>query len=269
LEAGNPLPDLDRQSFVLCHGAWHGGWCWRDVARALRARGAEVFTPTMTGMGERHHLREGNVSVATYISDVCGVIEAEELTNVTLVGHSFGGMAITGVADHVPDRIKRLVYLDAAVPKDGQSLITQSVANSAAKNEALVNQFTDMLATRGSLPVPDMKTLGMDTASQEMQDWENRRMVPHPISSFIEPLHFVNGGPQAPCTYIVCDSPPMPNTSFLAHYHKIAAGEYGDHWTARRIATGHMAMMTALDETVALLAEAALAPSPDNETRTD
>jgi pimeloyl-ACP methyl ester carboxylesterase len=260
LGKGMVITDLTGSIFVLCHGAWHGGWCWRDVARALRLRGAEVFAPTMTGMGEKLHLRAAGGTVATYIDDVCGVIEAEELIDVTLVGHSFGGMAITGVADRMPDRIRRLVYLDAAVPKDGQSLITQSVANTPEDNAALVAQFTAMMTENETLPVPTAAVLGLDTAAKPIMDWDMRRMVPHPIRSFIEPLHFVNGGPSAPCTYIVCDNPPMPNTSFVAHYENIIAGNYGDHWTARRIDTGHMCMMTALDETVALLAEAALAP---------
>jgi pimeloyl-ACP methyl ester carboxylesterase len=254
------MTDLNGQAIVLCHGAWHGGWCWRDVASALRASGADVFTPTMTGMGERVHLRSAGATVANYITDVCGVIESEELFDVTLVGHSFGGMAITGVADLLQDRIKRLVYLDAAVPKDGQSLITQSVANSPDHNEGIVAHFSAMLAKSDTLPAPDMITLGIDTAPQEMQEWEKRRMVSHPLASFLEPIHFQNGGPAAPCTYIVCDNPPMPNTSFLAHYQKIVAGNYGDHWTVRRISTGHMAMITACDETVALIAEAALMP---------
>jgi pimeloyl-ACP methyl ester carboxylesterase len=254
------MRDLNGQSMILCHGAWHGGWCWRAIARALRARGADVFTPTMTGMGERFHLRAAGATVANYIADVCGVIESEELYGVTLVGHSFGGMAITGVADVLPDRIKRLVYLDAAVPKDGQSLITQSVANSAEHNDGVVAHFTAMLAQIDALPVPDMVTIGLDAAPQDLQDWEQRRMVSHPLASFLEPVHFQNGGPKAPCTYIVCDNPPMPNTSFLAHYQNIVAGDYGDHWTARRINTGHMSMITAPDETVALIAEAALTP---------
>ena len=256
------MNDLSGQTFVLCHGAWHGGWCWRDVARTLRSFGAEVFTPTMTGMGERAHLRAACSGLSTYIDDVCGVIEAEELYGVTLVGHSFGGMAITGVADRmagqIPGRIKRLVYLDAAVPKDGQSLITQSIANSADHNDGLVAHFTAMMAETNALAVPDVSILGIETAPQAVQDWDARRMRPHPISSFIEPLNFANGGPTAPCTYIVCDNPPMPNTSFVAHYDRIVAGIYGDHWTARRINTGHMAMITAVDDTVELLVEAAL-----------
>jgi hypothetical protein len=139
-------------------------------------------------------------------------------------------------------------------------MITQSVANTPEQNDSLVAYFSKIAAQDNWMAVPTMATLGLDTAPQSIQDWDARRMVEHPISSFIEPLNFVDGGPKAPCTYIVCDDPPMPNSSFVAHYEAIAAGSYGEHWTARRIATGHMCMMTALDETVALIAEAALTP---------
>ncbi len=250
------MTDLAGKTFVLCHGAWHGGWCWREVASALRERGAEVHTPTMTGMAERQHLRGAFKGLSTYIEDVMGVIALEQLTDVILVGHSFGGMAITGVADRMPDRIKRLVYLDAAVPMDGQSIITQSIANPPEKNAAIVAQFSQ--AADAWLPVPDLAVIGVENAPQWVQDRERACMTPHPVSSLIEPVAFTGGGAKAPCTYIVCDSPPMPNTSFVAHYEQVAAGNYGDHWTARRIDTGHMCMFTALDETVALLAEAAL-----------
>lgn len=251
------MKDLTGQTFVLVHGAWHGGWCWRDVANALQARGAEVFTPTMTGMGERRHLRDAFKGLSTYIDDVCGVIEHEQLSEVILVGHSFGGMCISGVADRLPDRIRRLVYLDACVPRDGESLVTQSIANPPEINEAILAQLTAMADQW--LPAPSLELIGVDTAPEHYRQRELAMMTEHPVSSLIEPLHFVNGGPAAPSTYIVCDNPPMPNTSFVAHYQQVLAGAYGDHWTARRLDTGHMCMFTALDETIAILAEEALA----------
>ena len=251
------MKDLAGQTFVLCHGAWHGGWCWRDVANALRARGAEVYTPTMTSMGERAHLKAAYKGLITYIDDVCAVIQREELSGVTLVGHSFGGMAITGVADRLPSAIKRLVYLDAAVPKDGQSLITQNIANPAEANEAVQKKMEAMADEW--LPIPSLELIGVNTASESIKARELSGMTPHPVSSLTDPITFINGGPHCPCTYIVCDNPPMPGSSFVVHYEQIKAGAYGDHWTARRIDTGHMAMFTAPEETVAMLAEAALA----------
>jgi pimeloyl-ACP methyl ester carboxylesterase len=250
------MTDLAGTTFVLVHGAWHGGWCWRDVADRLRARGASVFTPTMTGLGERKHLREACKGLSTFIDDIIGVIEAEALSDIILVGHSFGGMAISGVADRLPDRIRHLVYLDACVPQDGQSLITQNIVNAAEDNE-VQQQMREGMADIW-VPPASLGILGLDDAPQEIKAMELAGMTDHPMSSFVERLHFINGGPKTPSTYIVCDDPPMPGTSFVAHYERVIAGDYGPHWTHRRIVTSHMAMLTAPEETVALLAEAAL-----------
>jgi hypothetical protein len=142
------------------------------------------------------------------------------------------------------------------VPLDGQSLVTQSIANPPEVNDAVLAQLVAMADQW--LPVPSLETIGVDTAPDHYRQMELTMMTEHPVSSLIEPLRFVNGGPTAPCTYIVCDNPPMPNTSFVAHYERVVAGEYGPHWTARRIDTGHMCMFTAPEETVRLIAEAAL-----------
>ena len=104
-------------NFVLVHGAWHGGWCYRDTAKILRAAGHTVHTPTHTGVGERFHQSAENITLETHIRDVAGCIEAEELTDVVLCGHSYGGMVITGVADRMPDKIRALCYLDAFIPE--------------------------------------------------------------------------------------------------------------------------------------------------------
>src|SRR5215216_473082 len=106
-------------TFVLVHGGWHGGWCWKRVAPLLRDAGHDVYTPTLTGLGERVHLASPQVNLTTHITDVVNVIEFEDLSEVVLVGHSYGGVVITGVASKVSDRIKDLVYLDAFVAKDG------------------------------------------------------------------------------------------------------------------------------------------------------
>src|SRR5260221_1599406 len=109
------------QTFVLVHGAWHGGWCWSRVADRLRAAGHEVFTPTQTGLGERKHLLSKDITLDTFTGDIVNVIEVEELSSVVLVGHSFGGLAISGVADAMPDRIRHLVYLDSLMAEGGRS----------------------------------------------------------------------------------------------------------------------------------------------------
>ena len=122
----------DAKTFVLVHGAWHGGWCWRDVARSLRAAGHTVFTPTQTGLGERRHLLSDAVGLDVFALDVANVLEAEELTDVILVGHSFGGITITAVADRLPERLRHLVYLDAAVVHSGESDFAEYPADLVA-----------------------------------------------------------------------------------------------------------------------------------------
>src|SRR2546421_8767740 len=109
-------------TFVLVHGAWHGSWCWKRVRKALQAQGHDVFTPTLTGVGERSHLLARNINLDTHIDDVVNLIRWEELTDVVLCGHSYGGAVISGAASRVGDRISALVYLDAFVLEDGESL---------------------------------------------------------------------------------------------------------------------------------------------------
>src|SRR3954454_19634713 len=109
-------------TFVLVHGAWHGSWCWKRVRKALQMRGHDVFTPTLTGVGERSHLLSPDVTLDTHIEDVVNLIAWEELSDVVLCGHSYGGCVITGVADRLPDRVGAMVYLDAFVLEHRQSL---------------------------------------------------------------------------------------------------------------------------------------------------
>lgn len=109
-------------TFVLVHGAWHGGWCYKRVARLLRQAGHEVYTPTLTGLGERAHLMSRTIDLGTHVQDIVGVIGCEELSDVVLCGHSYGGMVIAGVAEQIAPKIRSLVYLDAFVPENGKSL---------------------------------------------------------------------------------------------------------------------------------------------------
>lgn len=111
-------------TFVLVHGAWHGSWCWKRVRSALQQRGHEVFTPTLTGLGERSHLLARGVNLETHTLDVLNLIRWEELNDFVLCGHSYGGMVVSGVADRIPERIRALIFLDAFVPEDGESLAT-------------------------------------------------------------------------------------------------------------------------------------------------
>ena len=131
LSAENPVPCVDEaktidslgpKTFVVVHGAWGGGWAFREVDRLLRAEGHTVYRPTLTGQGERNHLANEAIDLDLHIQDVVNVILWEDLKDVVLVGHSYGGMVVTGVADRIPERIGCLVYLDALLPENGESL---------------------------------------------------------------------------------------------------------------------------------------------------
>src|SRR5262245_7560983 len=110
------------KTYVLVHGGGHGGWCYQRVARLLRSQGHDVYTPTLTGLGEREHLLGPHIDLSLQIDDIVKMLFFEDLRDVILVGHSYGGMIITGVADRATDRVGHLVYLDAATPKNGESL---------------------------------------------------------------------------------------------------------------------------------------------------
>lgn len=170
-------------TYMLVHGGGHGSWCWQPVARRLRAFGHEVYTPTLTGLGERSHLLFPELGLDTHIEDVVRVLEFEDLRDVILVGHSYGGMVITGVADRMIDRIKDLVYLDAAIPQNG---------------EALVDVSPGLLALCGTTRVVDGVKLGLwpDTAAGSIyglqgsryEEWALQRLVPHPWKSVTDRL---------------------------------------------------------------------------------
>lgn len=118
VSASSPTPAL---TFVLVHGAWHGGWCWTPMADILRGEGHRVYTPTLTGLGARAHLSTDETDLDTHITDVASTLRYEDLSDVVLVGHSYAGMVITGVADQMADKLHALVFLDAFLPDPGQS----------------------------------------------------------------------------------------------------------------------------------------------------
>lgn len=130
-------------TYVLVHGGWDGGWAWRGIARELQAAGHEVFTPTLTGSGERAHLASPAVGLDTHILDVVNVFRYEKLADVILVGFSYGGMVITGVAEQVPEQIRQLIYLDAFAPQDGQSAADLSGAELMALMEQIAQNYGD------------------------------------------------------------------------------------------------------------------------------
>jgi pimeloyl-ACP methyl ester carboxylesterase len=173
-------------TFVLVHGAWHGSWCWKRVRQALQARGHEVFTPTLTGVGERAHLLAPHVNLETHIEDVANLIRFEELSHVVLCGHSYGGCVISGVADRIPDRIDALVYLDAFVLEDGQGL------HDALPPE-MRNAQLDLARNVGDgWKVPPIPAEAFKVNAADL-DWVNRQCTMQSLATFQQPVHLTGG----------------------------------------------------------------------------
>ena len=193
------MPDL-----VLVHGAWHGAWCWQRILPALRARGHRVFAVTLTGVGDRGHLMSPSIRLATHIDDVVAVIETEELTQVVLVGHSYGGMVITGVADRAAERVGRLVFLDAANPKNSESLVEVSPGPmQAARAAGRVIDGVELVLFPGTDPLNYYGVTDPDDI-----EWMKPKLTPHPWKCFEQKLELRNEAAlwAIPQYHIVCTS---------------------------------------------------------------
>jgi len=190
------------RSYVLVHGGGHGGWCYQRVARIMRAKGEEVYTPTLTGLGEREHLLSPAVDLDTHVTDIVKVLEFEDLSNVILVGHSYGGMVITGVADRVPERIGNLVYLDAAYPQNGESLVDHAGPMMlAARAAARTVNGIELVLFPGTDP---MNFYGVKDPDQIA--WMKPKLTPHPWKCFEQKLVLANEAAmrRIPQSFIVC-----------------------------------------------------------------
>jgi pimeloyl-ACP methyl ester carboxylesterase len=174
-----PLGTLEEISmpytFVLVHGAWHGGWCWQRVADRLRGGGHVVFTPTLTGLGERSHLLRAGIDLTTHITDIVNVMKWEGLSDVVLCGHSYGGMVISGVAEEMAPAIRSIAFLDAFVPRNGES--TESLTSAA------VGESIQAALQRGdsAMPPRSAAAFGVNPADRA---WIDRLCVPQPIACF-------------------------------------------------------------------------------------
>ncbi|MGQ0543746.1 MAG: alpha/beta fold hydrolase [Betaproteobacteria bacterium] len=230
-------------NIVLVHGAWHGGWGWKRLAPLLRRAGHEVFMPTLTGLGERAHLAGPQVDLDAHVEDVVGVLEAEELENAMLLGHSYGGMVVTGAADRVPQRIARLVYLDAFVPENGRSLMDYVLPERGAR-------FREEGERTGFVTPPPPSLWGI-TRPEDVA-WLRRRETPHPFATMKQPLHLRNGAALAriPKAFIHCSSPATGSfDQFAAKYRNDPA------WRIYELATGHDAMILVPGELAGILLE--------------
>jgi pimeloyl-ACP methyl ester carboxylesterase len=233
------------KTYVLVHGAWHGGWCWSEVAGRLRAMGHRVSTPTQTGLGERKHLLSKDITLDTFAADVIHHIETEELDDVILVGHSFGGTSITGAADKIPSRIRHLVYLDSIILENGKTPFSALPADVVAARRKIV-------AEQGQgvfIPPPLPAAFGIPE-NHALADWVKRRLTPHPVSTYDSPLRIDNAvGNGRPLTYIACTGPPYGPLEAAREWVKNQSS-----WSWQEIATGHDAMVTAPAELARMLA---------------
>nr|NLO27410.1 alpha/beta fold hydrolase [Actinomycetota bacterium] len=230
--------------YVLVHGAWHGGWCWKRLTPLLRAAGHQVFTPTLTGLGERRHLMSPDIGLETHIKDVLGVLTYEDLDDVILVGHSYSGMVVTGVAYSVPDRIAQLVYLDAFVPEEGKALVDYQPPQTR-------ELFVEKTRTEGEgfkLPalIPPEAFGITDEADLA---WVRPRLDPHPFKTKLDPVRFDDPrGAGIPRTFIRCTDPAdLPFAQFAEHARSDGS------WRYVELATGHAAMITKPRELADLL----------------
>ena len=230
-------------TIVLVHGGGHGGWCFKPLARLLRDKGHDVYAPTLTGLGERAHLFRAGVDLDCHVNDIVALLHYEDLRNVVLVGHSYGGMVITGAADRASDRVGHLVYLDAMAPKDGQSSV--DVAGpfmAAARSDSRIVDGVEMclFPSAETLPfygVVDPRTL----------DWMGTRLTPHPWRCFEQSLQLTNDA--------ALQSIPQSHISSTLFLSLRDADRLREKWDGRLwdIDTGHDMMITEPNKVAELL----------------
>ena len=224
---------------MLVHGAWHGGWCWRFVRPLLK--GHDVFTPSLTGLGERTHLARPDINLDTHIADVVSLLEMEDLRDVILVGHSYGGMVVTGAADRAHERIQRLVYLDAFVPENGKCLLDYVVPERAAR-------MREEGEKAGSVTPPPLSLWGI--TKQEHIEFIKAREARHPFGTMVQKIRLQGNTDRLPKTFIYCSSPATGSfDQFAAKYR------HAPSWKFYELATGHDAMILMPERVAALLQE--------------
>ena len=225
--------------YVLVHGAWHGGWCWQRLAPLLREQGHEVYAPTLTGLGERAHLLAPEIDLTTHIDDVVGVLQYEDLSNVVLVGHSYGGMVLSGVLERTPERIAQAIYLDAFLPNDGESI-----------RDLGAPDLDEIAATYGDgwrMPPPS-GAAGFGVTDPDDIAWIDARLGDQPYATFTQPVELARSDDDGIARSFILTS------EFLFPDHAARARERGFE-VRELMAAGHDSMVTMPDELAALLLE--------------
>jgi pimeloyl-ACP methyl ester carboxylesterase len=230
------------RTFLLVHGAWHGGWCWRRVSDLLEKRGHKVFAPTMTGLGERSHLLDAKVNLTTHIADIVNVIKWEELKDIVLVGHSYGGIIISGVAESAGDRIGSIVFLDAFVPDDGDALAAK--ASQPVREQIAASVKNGEIAMK---PVP----AAVFRVNEKDRPWVDGKCTPHPLATFTDKISLTGARDRvAKKAYIRAKG--YPSVPFDAAQERLK----GDPaWRVSELPSGHDAMVDMPDRVAEILVE--------------
>jgi pimeloyl-ACP methyl ester carboxylesterase len=231
-------------TFVLVHGAWHGGWCWDRVTPLLRGAGHVVHAPTLTGLSERAHLLSPLVGLETHVEDVVRLIDVLGLQDVVLVGHSYAGQVVTAVADRRPEAVAHRVYLDAFVGSDGEAardLLPETVEHHWAESAA-EQGFGWLVAVR------KLSVLGV--TEQADLDWLSPKLTAHPWKTYTDRLQLTGAGETVPASFIEC-------VSWMRVFSAQADRARAKGWPVFDLETGHEAMVTAPQELSALLLDVA------------
>ena len=232
------------KTFVLVHGAWHGGWCWRRVSDLLEAKGHKVFTPTLTGLGERSHLMRAGIDISTHATDVVNLMKWERLSGVVLCGHSYGGMVISLVAEQMAEKIASIVFLDAFVPENGD---TMEALTSDAVRETL-----KAAAARGDLGVRPRSAAAF-LVNQKDQAWVDSLTGPQPIGTMTETLKLSGARERiGKKSYIRAGA--YPNPGFDKALARVKADK---SWRTYDVPCGHDVMVDMPDRLVEILLEVA------------
>jgi pimeloyl-ACP methyl ester carboxylesterase len=232
------------KTFVLVHGAWHGGWCWRRVADMLQDAGQDVYTPTLTGLGERSHLLNPKINLATHVADVVNVLKWEDLKDIVLVGHSYGGFVISGVAEEMHRSISSLVFLDAFVPQNGESI-------AALASPAIRDQIRAAVE-RGDVAMKPPPA-SLFRVNEKDRPWVDGKCTAHPVATLTDKVALTGAREGvAQRTYIRAKE--YPNPTFDKY---LAALKERDGWRTYEIACGHDAMVDLPERLTEILMEVA------------
>jgi pimeloyl-ACP methyl ester carboxylesterase len=232
------------RTFVLVHGSWHGGWCWRRVADLLEKRGHKVFAPTLTGLGERSHLMSAMITLDTHITDVANVIKWENLENVVLVGHSYAGFVVSGVAERVLPQISSIVFLDAFMPENGQRVVDLSPPALRATSFAAAEK------NEVGRPIPPAKAFGVN---EKDQAWVDSKLTQQPTFVSLQPIVLTGAREKvAKKTYIRATS--YPNPRFDSHLERLKSDPT---WRTYGVPSGHDVMVDMPDRLTEILIEVA------------